>query len=45
MKRKNKKYRIFEKELIVDKIRDHCHLTDKNRGPAHYKKSLHVTHE
>ena len=26
-----------EKETFPDKVRDHCHLTGKNRGPAHTK--------
>ena len=26
---------ICEKENISDKVRDHCHLTGKYRGPAH----------
>ena len=27
--------RFCEKETLIDKIRDHCHLTGKYRGPAH----------
>ena len=27
--------RFCEKEIISDKVRDHCHLTGKYRGPAH----------
>ena len=27
--------RFCEKEILSDKVRDHCHLTGKNRGPAH----------
>ena len=27
--------RLCEKEIISDKVRDHCHLTGKYRGPAH----------
>ena len=27
--------RFCEKETLSDKVRDHCHLTDKYRGPAH----------
>ena len=27
--------RFCEKEIICDKVRDHCHLTGKYRGPAH----------
>ena len=26
--------RFFEKEMLSDKVRDHCHLTGKYRGPA-----------
>ena len=26
--------RFCEKEILSDKVRDHCHLTDKYRGPA-----------
>ena len=29
--------RFCEKELLIDKVRDHCHLTGKHRGPAHNK--------
>ena len=35
--RKNKICRFREKEIIVDKVRDHCHLTGKTRGPTHQK--------
>ena len=27
--------RFCEKEILSDKVRDHCHLTGKYRGPAH----------
>ena len=27
--------RFCEKEIVSDKVRDHCHLTGKYRGPAH----------
>ena len=27
--------RFCEKETLSDKVRDHCHLTGKYRGPAH----------
>ena len=27
--------RFCEKNIESDKVRDHCHLTGKNRGPAH----------
>ena len=32
-----------EKNIGSDKIRDHCHLTDKVRGPAHKKCNKNVT--
>ena len=35
--------RFCEKEIVVDKGRDHCHLTGKFRGPAHNKCSNNVT--
>ena len=31
----NKICRFCEKEIISEKVRDHCHLTGKYRGPAH----------
>ena len=31
--RSNINCQIFEKEIFVDKVRDHCHLTGKFRGP------------
>ena len=34
---KNNKCRFSEKTIESDKVRDHCHLTDKYRGPAHSK--------
>ena len=27
--------RFCEKEIISEKVKDHCHLSGKNRGPAH----------
>ena len=27
--------RFCEKEVLSDKVRDHCHLAGKYRGPAH----------
>ena len=27
--------RFCEKETLSDKVREYCHLTGKNRGPAH----------
>ena len=34
--------RFCEKELLSDKVRDHCHLTGKYRGPAHNTCSINV---
>ena len=33
---------ICKKELNNDKVRDHCHLTGKYRGPAHNKCNLNL---
>ena len=38
----NKNCRFCEKEILSDKIRDHCHLTGKNRGPAHNTCNINV---
>ena len=35
--------RFCEKEIIIDKVRDHCHLIDKYRGPAHQSCNINVT--
>ena len=35
--------RFCEKEIVVDKSRDHCHLTGKYRGPAHNKCTFIIT--
>ena len=31
----NNSCRFCEKKILSDKVRDHCHLTGKYRGPAH----------
>ena len=35
--------RFCEKEILIDKDRDHCHLTGKYRGPAHNNCKTNVT--
>ncbi len=35
--------RLCEKFIESDKVRDHCHLTGKYRGPAHSKCNINVT--
>ena len=34
--------RFCEKEIISEKVRDHCHLTGKYRGPAHNVYNINV---
>ena len=41
--RNNNICRFCEKEILSDKVRDHCHLTSKYRGPAHSKCNINVT--
>ena len=36
---------VCEKELLCDEVREHCHLTGKNRGPAHKKCNINVTQD
>ena len=35
--------RFCEKNIECDKVRDHCPLTSKYRGPAHSKRNFNVT--
>ena len=41
--RKNNICRFCETNIESDKVRDHCHLTGKYRGPAHSKCNINVT--
>ena len=34
-----------DKEILDNKVRDHCHLTGKYRGPAHYYCNINVKQE
>ena len=40
--RKNNIRRFCEKEVLSDAVRDHCHLTGKNRGPSHNACNINV---
>ena len=40
--RKNNDCRFCEKEKLSDKVRDHCHLPSKYRGPAHNTCNMNV---
>ena len=35
--------RFCEREILSDKVRDHCHLTGKYRGPAHNIRNINVS--
>ena len=37
--------RFCEKNFESDKVRDHCHLTGKYRGPAHGKCDINATQQ
>ena len=39
----NNTCRFCEKEIILDKVRDHCHLTSKYRSPSHSNCKINVT--
>ena len=43
--RKNNICRFCEKNIESDKVRDHCHLTGKYRGPAHSICNINVTQD
>ena len=43
--RNNNFYRVCEKNIESDKVRDHCQLTGKYRGPAHSKCDINVTQD
>ena len=41
--RNNNICRFCEEEILSDKVRDHCHLTGKYRGPSHNACNINVT--
>ena len=43
--RNNITCRFCEKEILSDKVRDHCHLTSKYRSPAHSKCNINVSQD
>ena len=43
--RNNNICRYCEKEILSDKVIDHCHLTGKYRGPAHNECNIKVTQD
>ena len=43
--RKNNICRFCEKTIESDRVRDHCHLTRKYRGPAHNICNTNITHD
>ena len=36
---------FYEEYKLSDKVRDHCHLTSKYKGPAHSNCNINVTHK
>ena len=42
---KNNICQFCEKNIGCDKVKDHCHLTGKYRGPAHSKCNINVTQD
>ena len=51
MTQENKEYFVninicrFCEKISSDKVRNHCHLTGKNRGPAHSKCKINATQD